>query len=473
MPESFFKLLPQIASHPLAIVAYICLLGGWVLWYYRRSKSSDFLSALSKIPAGQRDAFCRRSGYKYDELAQMPENHRLKLLTRRYLLIAFVATVVAILLLALSYLKAHGEAAQLSQRVLEGQNAAQHDRDVKHQQVMFHLTSLESNIVEKPRGLVRAETESPVVLDAVDTNEFNEILASIQKYFAPPGAQVDTHVMLPIRADRNTRRRVDIVVSNQIATTPVLIAFEIVRLDRFVAAVDLDAFVGKYYGAGGVAVDKVVVVGRGFSSEARQRADLLGFLPLTAEEAHSATHAELAKSMIFAGSETNAESNLWLVNLTNARVIPRLFARNGAQFPDVALAESQIIDRERGSNFGTPLNWANAVATSKRKIVIQAYKENAGRMVHVGIPVPFDNYYLQFQGKAYELGQMIIDFGDRMYFPQMDVKAQRLLSGNSTNDVLVGTATRGTNSITLVSDAAGEKLYLDIRTNSSTEEGGH
>jgi hypothetical protein len=104
MPQGFLKLLPSIAGHPLAIAAYVCVAGVWLLLVYRRAKSNDFLRALAAIPKEQREVFCRNSGYKYDELAQLPESQRLKLLTRRYLLLAFVVTVVALLLFGLAAL---------------------------------------------------------------------------------------------------------------------------------------------------------------------------------------------------------------------------------------------------------------------------------------------------------------------------------------------------------------------------------
>src|SRR5262245_58295464 len=104
MLERFLKILPSIASHPLAIVAYICLVGVWLLWFNRRAKSNDFLRALAVIPDVERAKFCRDSGYKYDELAQLPERQCLKLLTRRYLLIAIVVTILASLLFGLAAL---------------------------------------------------------------------------------------------------------------------------------------------------------------------------------------------------------------------------------------------------------------------------------------------------------------------------------------------------------------------------------
>jgi hypothetical protein len=104
MPEGFLKVLPSIASHLLAIMAYVCVAGVWLLWVYRRAKSNDFLRALTDIPEDRREVFCRYSGFKFDELAQLPEPQRLKLLTRRYLLLAFIVSVVALLLFGLTVL---------------------------------------------------------------------------------------------------------------------------------------------------------------------------------------------------------------------------------------------------------------------------------------------------------------------------------------------------------------------------------
>jgi len=46
MPEGFFKILPAIASHPLALLAYLFLLVVWLRYFNRCAKSRDFLQAL-------------------------------------------------------------------------------------------------------------------------------------------------------------------------------------------------------------------------------------------------------------------------------------------------------------------------------------------------------------------------------------------------------------------------------------------
>src|SRR5436190_1277777 len=109
MPKGFLDVLPKIASHPLAIAAYICLLAGWLVWILRRRKSQDFLQTLAKIPKEKRAEFCRQSGFKYEELAQIPDKDKLTLLTRRYILFAVLGTVVALLLLGLTWLLVYHE----------------------------------------------------------------------------------------------------------------------------------------------------------------------------------------------------------------------------------------------------------------------------------------------------------------------------------------------------------------------------
>jgi hypothetical protein len=97
----YLKVLPKIADHPLAIVAYICLVAAALLWFFRRSKSNDFLKALDRITASKREEFCQNAGYKYDELSHLPPKDRLKRLMLRDRLIAILAIVIAVTLLGI------------------------------------------------------------------------------------------------------------------------------------------------------------------------------------------------------------------------------------------------------------------------------------------------------------------------------------------------------------------------------------
>jgi tetratricopeptide (TPR) repeat protein len=100
--QRFLEVLPKIGTQPLAILAYICLVGGWLLWFFRKRQSADFLKALEAIPRNERTRFAQQAGYRYNDLAQLSHSDRLSLLTRRYRLLAYIATLVALVLIVLS-----------------------------------------------------------------------------------------------------------------------------------------------------------------------------------------------------------------------------------------------------------------------------------------------------------------------------------------------------------------------------------
>jgi hypothetical protein len=97
--------LPKVSADPLAILAYIILAAGWVIWVLRRRRSIDFLKSLALQPEKSRPGYAVAAGYSYDELAGLNPKDRLRVITRRYLLIAYVFTGIAVLLFLLSVLR--------------------------------------------------------------------------------------------------------------------------------------------------------------------------------------------------------------------------------------------------------------------------------------------------------------------------------------------------------------------------------
>ena len=100
MINTFLTTLPKVASQPLALIAYACIAGIWLFVVFRQHKSKTFLKSLELLPKQDRSDFARNAGYKYDELASLNQKERLNLLTKRYRLIAYVITLVAILVIA-------------------------------------------------------------------------------------------------------------------------------------------------------------------------------------------------------------------------------------------------------------------------------------------------------------------------------------------------------------------------------------
>ncbi len=95
----FLEVLPSIATQPLAIMAYVMVVGAWLLYVLRRIRSRDFLKALESLNESDRPEFCRRAGYSYDDLAALSKGDRMKALTMRNLLVAYVGSLVGIIVL--------------------------------------------------------------------------------------------------------------------------------------------------------------------------------------------------------------------------------------------------------------------------------------------------------------------------------------------------------------------------------------
>jgi hypothetical protein len=99
---AYLKVLPQIATSPLAIFAFVCVLAASTWFFYRRGESENFLKALDKIPEAQRVDFSQRAGYKYNELAQLSPKDRLKRLLARDSLILRLTVIAALILLVIT-----------------------------------------------------------------------------------------------------------------------------------------------------------------------------------------------------------------------------------------------------------------------------------------------------------------------------------------------------------------------------------
>ena len=147
--QRFLEVLPKIATQPLAILAYICLVGGWLLWFSRKRQSADFLKALDAIPRNERANFAQNAGYRYDELAQLSNSERMYILTRRYRLFAYITTLIGLVLILLSIIITAKEPAKPTVSVSQqaGHNSTQIGHvsgDVIFNQQIEHKKLLES-----------------------------------------------------------------------------------------------------------------------------------------------------------------------------------------------------------------------------------------------------------------------------------------------------------------------------------------
>ena len=140
--------LPAIATQPLAVLAYIVLVVGWVVLQIRRQRSNVFLETLESVNKKDRPEFCLKAGYSYDELARLTRKDQMKVITRRYLLLAYLATLVAIVLFALAITQ-HALSDQYVEEIKEQIQKTSDDQ----QRLFFKIDQLSTELIDRIEGL--------------------------------------------------------------------------------------------------------------------------------------------------------------------------------------------------------------------------------------------------------------------------------------------------------------------------------
>jgi hypothetical protein len=116
------------------------------------------------------------------------------------------------------------------------------------------------------------------------TNDFQELVGLIQKAYSPFNAKITESAMVNIPG-MSDPREIDILIENPPQSLHMKVAVEAKDEKRKMDIVRFEALLGKYFVAGGVNVDKLVVVTRsGFSKAAIQRARVLDVDLLSLDE---------------------------------------------------------------------------------------------------------------------------------------------------------------------------------------------
>lgn len=112
------------------------------------------------------------------------------------------------------------------------------------------------------------------------TNEFQKLVSLIHKAFAPQRAKVTESAL------DDHGREIDVLIESQVGPYRIKIAVEAKDEGRKMDSTKFESIIGKYFGEGGVKVNKVVVVThRGFYQPVIDRAKDLGIELLTLQEA--------------------------------------------------------------------------------------------------------------------------------------------------------------------------------------------
>lgn len=118
------------------------------------------------------------------------------------------------------------------------------------------------------------------------TNRFQEIVAAIERSFAPKCARISTSEMIPMKGI-GFLREIDVIIEVGPSHRRIKIAVEAKDHGRKLDVTAIETIIGKYRGEGCVPIDKVVVVAsRGFTKTAHEKAKLEDIILLTLQETH-------------------------------------------------------------------------------------------------------------------------------------------------------------------------------------------
>lgn len=213
MWERLLEALPQIAGNPLAVVAYLLLIGAWTFWLFKRVQTSTFLKALEKLPDADRAAYAKSIDLPLAELANLSESGRVAILTKRYRLFAYLATLVAILILG-SLITSHmrDEAAlKTEEKVLKARiDEIEKQRSVVQEKLELQtrqLIGLATGVAETAGRLTLVSTPEVVV----EANALSALVSDLQNEFSVDklSAEQSESVNLAIATAMNAKRQYD------------------------------------------------------------------------------------------------------------------------------------------------------------------------------------------------------------------------------------------------------------------------
>jgi hypothetical protein len=125
------------------------------------------------------------------------------------------------------------------------------------------------------------------------TNPFQELVAMIQRAFAPAGAKITESALVNVPFNSDTRE-IDVLIEAPPGSAHLKIAVEAKDEGRKMDSTKFESLLGKYLVRGGVEVDKLIVIThRGFSKPVIQRAKLLGIELFTLNQAFGVDWANL------------------------------------------------------------------------------------------------------------------------------------------------------------------------------------
>ncbi len=226
------------------------------------------------------------------------------------------------------------------------------------------------------------------------TNDFQQLVSMVQMAFAPAGAKVTESVMF------DGTREIDILIESAVGPYSIKIAVEAKDEKRPLDVQKIELMIGKYQSAGGIPVNKVVIVAQnGFTKTARDRAAQANIELLTLAQANQSDWTKLVPQQMVWRMPPHIES---------VELVPPVASQDGKD----PLAEGRFVCKCHGNDSGAPLQWANWLlmtqvlpnASLASKLEMEAKRRNGE--VLVSFSCPMTKYLLPFEGKQNSVDEL-------------------------------------------------------------------
>jgi hypothetical protein len=96
--QTILEALREIITNPLAILTTLVAIGAWLLVLREKRSARLALEAAAVAPSSERAAALQALGISLSDIVALPATHRLNFLSRRFLLLAYLSSLIAFII---------------------------------------------------------------------------------------------------------------------------------------------------------------------------------------------------------------------------------------------------------------------------------------------------------------------------------------------------------------------------------------
>lgn len=230
------------------------------------------------------------------------------------------------------------------------------------------------------------------------------------------------------------------------------IAIEAKDLSKKMDIIGIEGYIGKYASRGCLPVNKVIIVAHGFTKTAIERAKDVGFCLKTINEMGNLPSVD----SIF---DNNNQSGHWCISQEMSNQVKVELCDSNNRMIPYSLSSIEISNSRKNKYsafiFATMLlhNRIGAIAN-------KLYTDNAGSMINVIIEYGLKGYTAHYFGKSNQLGRLKFIFPERLLFPEMTSKIQKIEEIDGKEKIVVEETGHNNDDILRIVHESKQKLYV-------------